>query len=169
MTLIGLDLNATRVRAIQGEQSGSGPHAPLGLPLEGNHRELPLAVSLEERQPRVGRAGAALCRRSPHLACLNFLPYLGDDRRWDSGRHRLDAAVRSGARLRTSPTTDWPGGRRYGGPACLFQRGASGVVGAPGRQGEVEIARLRTGAGGRCPCRPRTSSVVGTGRHRRCR
>ena len=92
MTLIGLDLNATRVRAIQGENRGSGPQIPLGLPLDGNERELPLALSLEERQPRVGRAGAALCRRSPHLACLDFLPFLGDDRIWNVGRHRLDAA-----------------------------------------------------------------------------
>lgn len=92
MTLIGLDLNATRARAIEGEQPGGGPHVPRGLPLEGNERELPLAVSLEERQPRVGRAGAALCRRSPHLACLDFLPYLGDGDTWDAGRHRLDAA-----------------------------------------------------------------------------
>ncbi|MGH7169734.1 MAG: FHA domain-containing protein [Gemmataceae bacterium] len=92
MTLIGLDLNATRGRAIQGEHHGSGPHIPLALPLDGNERELPLALSLEERQPRVGRAGAGLCRRSPHLACLDFLPYLGDDRTWNNGRHRLDAA-----------------------------------------------------------------------------
>jgi hypothetical protein len=92
MTLIGLDLNTTRARAIQGEHHGPGPHIPLGLPLDGNARELPLAVGLEERQPQVGRAGAGLCRRSPHLACLDFLPYLGDDRTWDSGRHRLDAA-----------------------------------------------------------------------------
>jgi hypothetical protein len=93
MTLIGLDLNATRARAIQGQQPGSGPQAPLGLLLDGNERELPLALSLEERQPRVGRAGAGLCRRSPHLACLDFLPYLGDDRIWKNGRHRLDAAA----------------------------------------------------------------------------
>ncbi len=93
MPLIGLDLNATRARAIQGENLGSGPHIPLGLPLEGNERELPLAVSLEERQPRVGRAGAGLCRRSPHLACVEFLPYLGEDRLWTGGRHRLDAAT----------------------------------------------------------------------------
>ena len=93
MTLIGLDLNATRGRAIQGEHHDSGPHIPLGLPLDGNERELPLAVSLEERQPQVGRAGAGLCRRSPHLACLDFLPYLGDDRTWTSDRHRLDAAA----------------------------------------------------------------------------
>ena len=93
MTLIGLDLNATRARAIQGENLGSGPHVPLGLPLEGNERELLLAVSLEERQPRVGRAGAGLCRRSPHLACMDFLPYLGEDRLWTGGRHQLDAAT----------------------------------------------------------------------------
>jgi hypothetical protein len=93
MTLIGLDLNATRIRAIQGENRGKGPRIPLGLPLDGNERELPLALSLEERQPRVGRAGASLCRRSPHLACLDFLPYIGDARVWEAGRHRLDAAA----------------------------------------------------------------------------
>jgi hypothetical protein len=92
MTLIGLDLNATRARAIQGESHGSGPTIPIALPLDGNERELPLAVSLEERQPQVGRPGAGLCRKSPHLACLDFLPYLGDTRTWDAGRHRLDAA-----------------------------------------------------------------------------
>jgi hypothetical protein len=92
MTLIGLDVNATRARAIQGENRGSGPRIPLGLPLDGNERDLLLALSLEERQPRVGRAGAALCRRSPHLACLDFLAYLGDDSVWQAGRHRLDAA-----------------------------------------------------------------------------
>jgi hypothetical protein len=92
VSLIGLDLNATRARAIQGEQPGGGPHVPIGLPLEGHERELPLAISLEERQPRVGRAGAGLCRRAPHLACLDFLPYLGDGHTWDAGRHRLDAA-----------------------------------------------------------------------------
>src|SRR6185437_4793682 len=92
MTLIGLDLNATRARAIQGENHGSGPHIPMALALEGNERELPLALSLEERQPRVGRAGAGLHRKSPHLACLDFLPYLGDSRIWSAGRHRLDAA-----------------------------------------------------------------------------
>jgi hypothetical protein len=91
MTLIGLDLNATRARAIQGESLGSGPHIPIALPLDGNERELPLAVSLEERQPQVGRPGAALCRKSPHLTCLDFLPYLGDTRTWDAGRHHLDA------------------------------------------------------------------------------
>jgi len=93
MFFIGLDLNATRARAIQGREPRSGLHVPRGLPLDGDERELPLAVSLEERQPRVGRAGVGLCRRSPHLACVDFLPYLGDDRVWEGGRHRLDAAT----------------------------------------------------------------------------
>jgi hypothetical protein len=93
MSLIGLDLNATRVRAVQGEGSRAEPPLPLGLPLEGDERELPLALSLEERHLRVGRAGVGLCRRSPHLACVDFLPWLGDERLWEGGRHRLDATA----------------------------------------------------------------------------
>jgi molecular chaperone DnaK (HSP70) len=93
MTLIGLDLNASRARALQGENPGSGPHVPLGLTLDDNERDLPLAVSLEARHPRVGWAGVGLCRRSPHLACMDFLPYLGENRLWEGGRHRLDAAA----------------------------------------------------------------------------
>jgi FHA domain len=92
MSLIGLDLNATRARAIQGENQGSSLRVPIALLLDGHERELPLALSLEGRQPQVGRAGTALCRKSPHLACLDFLPYLGDSRTWDAGRHRFDAA-----------------------------------------------------------------------------
>src|SRR5262249_37716820 len=39
----------------------------------------------------VGRAGAALCRQSPHLACSDFLAHLGERREWQAGRHRLNA------------------------------------------------------------------------------
>jgi hypothetical protein len=87
MTVIGLDLNATRARAVQGPTS----QLPAVLPLVGSQRELPLAISLEERQPLVGRPGAALCRKLPHLACVDFLPWLGDGRQWIAGWHRLDA------------------------------------------------------------------------------
>jgi hypothetical protein len=87
MTLIGLDLNATRARAVH----GPGRHLPAPLPLEDDHRDLPAAVSLELRQPVVGRAGALLCRTAPHLACLDFLALLGSPRVWNAGRHRLDA------------------------------------------------------------------------------
>jgi hypothetical protein len=76
-TLIGLDLNATRARAV----GGPAP-APQGLPLDDRHGDLPAAVSLEGRSPEAGRAGVSACRRLPHLACVSFLPHLGEPRRW---------------------------------------------------------------------------------------
>jgi hypothetical protein len=86
MNLIGLDLNATRARAVQGPEGLT----PSLLPLDGPHADLPLALSMEHRRIEVGRAGVALCRRSPHLACIHFLPHLGTNRTWAGGRHRLD-------------------------------------------------------------------------------
>jgi hypothetical protein len=85
--LIGFDLNATRVRAV------GGPSADVAfcLPLDGEHDDLPLALSLQGRHPEVGRAGLALCRRSPHLVCLDFLAHLDAPRQWKAGRHCLDA------------------------------------------------------------------------------
>lgn len=88
MTLIGVDLNATRARALHGTAAG-----PATLTLEAGQAELPLALSLENRAPAVGRAGVGLCRKLPHLACLDFLAYLETDRQWSAGRHRLDAAA----------------------------------------------------------------------------
>jgi hypothetical protein len=86
--LVGLDLNATRARAVGG--AAEGPKQVLSL--EGDHAELPLAISLEGRRPDVGRAGTRLCRRLPHYACVGFLPRLGEPSAWIAGRHRLDAA-----------------------------------------------------------------------------
>jgi hypothetical protein len=88
MTLIGVDMNATRARAVHGTLAG-----PAALALDGNHPELPLALSLEDRTPVVGRAGVALCRKTAHLACLDFLPHLGEAKLWTAGRHRLDATA----------------------------------------------------------------------------
>src|SRR5262245_20801226 len=87
MSLIGLDLNSSRARAVAGPRH----HALSPLPLEGDQPELALALSLEGRQVQVGRAGEALARRRPHLACLDFLPHLGSGRTWAGGAHRLDA------------------------------------------------------------------------------
>jgi hypothetical protein len=85
---VGLDLNTSRVRAVILQ-----PGRPARrLPLDGAHEELPLALSLERRQPEVGRAGLALRRRLPHLACLEFLPGLGLPREWAAGRTRLTAS-----------------------------------------------------------------------------
>jgi hypothetical protein len=86
MTLVGLDLNATRVRVV------SGPaHQPSLLNLCGASGELPMALSLEGRAIEVGRAGIEVCRRLPHLACLDFLPFLGEEYEWTANGHRVDA------------------------------------------------------------------------------
>jgi hypothetical protein len=87
-SLVGVDLNGSRVRAAAGPAGGT-PHP---LPLNGGHAELPLALSLEKRSVQVGRAGLAVCRRLPHMACLDFLAHLGTSRGWAAGRHALDAA-----------------------------------------------------------------------------
>src|SRR5947209_13589950 len=85
--LTGFDLNATRICAVSGTP-GTSPHT---LPLDGAHAELPMALSLEGRTAVIGRPALALCRQLPHLACLGFLSYLGENREWTAGRHRLDA------------------------------------------------------------------------------
>ncbi len=85
--LVGLDVNASRVRAAAGSAG-----APQLQPLDGKEPELPAAISLEGRTLEVGRAGAGLCRRLPHLACLDFLHHLDRPRAWAVGRHRLDAS-----------------------------------------------------------------------------
>jgi hypothetical protein len=87
MTLIGLDLDATRARAVSAPVSQ--PPAPLRL--TESHVELPLALNLEGRQIAIGASALRLCRRLPDFACQDFLPYLG--RKWHRacGRHRVDA------------------------------------------------------------------------------
>jgi hypothetical protein len=87
MSLIGLDLNSSRARAVAGPRH----HALAHLCLDGDQIELPLAVSLEGRHVQVGRAGLALSRRRPHLACLDFLAQVGSGRLWSANGHQLDA------------------------------------------------------------------------------
>jgi hypothetical protein len=87
MTLIGVDLNSTRVRAVHGPSPGQ----PVPLAMEDGQAELPLALSLEGRSPEAGRVAAAISRKLPHLVCLDFLPHLGGERTWCAGRHNLDA------------------------------------------------------------------------------
>src|SRR5947209_5631140 len=85
--LVGLDLNATRARAVHGPAQA----LPRLLPLATTADDLPMVLSLQGRQAEVGRAGAALCRLLPHLTCLDFLAHVGAPREWVAGRHRLDA------------------------------------------------------------------------------
>jgi len=86
--LVGLDLNSTAARAVH----GPAHIEPRPLVLGGAAEDLPMILSLENRHPVAGHAGAVLCRQAPHLACLDFLASLGERREWAAGRHRLDAA-----------------------------------------------------------------------------
>jgi hypothetical protein len=95
MSLVGVELNATCVRAVRGPL-GDYPWTQC---LDGSRAELPLVVSLEGRTPVVGGAGLRLCRKAPQLVWLNVLPRLGElgeaapaGRRWVDGRQRLDPA-----------------------------------------------------------------------------
>jgi hypothetical protein len=88
MSLVGLDLNATRARAV----IGPAGVPPKDLPLEDTRRELPAVLSLQNRHPEAGRAGLALCRQLPHLVCENFFSRLGTPHEWSAGRHRINAA-----------------------------------------------------------------------------
>jgi hypothetical protein len=88
MSLVGLDLNATRAWAVVGS-AGAAAHP---LMLDGNERALPMQISLQHRHAEVGRPGLALCRRLPHLVCADFLAALETPKLWSAGRHRLDSA-----------------------------------------------------------------------------
>ncbi len=79
--VVGLDLNATRARAVSLAVGRSRT-----LPLEDPAEELPLVLSLERRTPVVGAAAIPLVRKLPHLVCSNFLPQLGEERAWHAGR-----------------------------------------------------------------------------------
>ncbi len=92
MTLLGLDLNATRARAVHGP-AGEYPRA---LPLEPPDHDLPMVLSLENYRPEVGRSGLRLVRNLPHLTCAGFFTHLGKNgsamKRWQAGRHHLDSS-----------------------------------------------------------------------------
>jgi hypothetical protein len=91
MTLVGLDLNATRARAV----AGAVGDFPCTVPLEPPQADLPLCLHLDGKSPVVGRAGLGLCRRRPHVVCQGFLPALGSpqdfSRRWLQGPQQLDS------------------------------------------------------------------------------
>jgi hypothetical protein len=94
MNLVGVDLNSTRLRAVHGNPGVATP-----LALEDERPELNLAISLEGRTALVGRAGTALERAKPHLACTDYLGHLGQRREWKAGRHRFDPAAALGLTL----------------------------------------------------------------------
>src|SRR5262249_14824475 len=79
------------------------------LVLDAPAEDLALVLALDRRTPEVGRAAAAICRKTPHVVCSNFLPYLAQGREWRAGRHVLtpDAAFELALqKIRTGVTTE---------------------------------------------------------------
>src|SRR5262249_5892748 len=90
MTLLGLDLNATRVRAV----SGPAGEFPLQVPLDPPALERPLVVSLARSKPEIGHAGLRLSRISPHLVGRNFLAHVDHgaaEPSWTCGRRTYNS------------------------------------------------------------------------------
>jgi hypothetical protein len=87
MTVLAFDWNATRVRAVMGRAG----ETPLPMPLEPPSLELPLAIGLDKRSAEVGAAVLGRCRSAARQTCTSFLPHLGAAKRWQAGRHSLDA------------------------------------------------------------------------------
>lgn len=86
MSLLSIDLNATRIRAVRGPQ-GDYPRPEL---LESPRHDLPLAFHLEGRNPTLGSAALRVCRRTPQHVLLNFLPRLGETAPKQLARNKLD-------------------------------------------------------------------------------
>jgi len=91
MTVLALDWNATRIRAVLGAEGASA----LPVPLEPPALELPLAIALDQPAPAIGTLAVRRSRLAAHEVCDAFLPYLtekpGQGPRWQSGRVTLDA------------------------------------------------------------------------------
>jgi hypothetical protein len=82
--LIGVDVNSSRALAV----TASGGTAK-SIALTDSAAELPLFIHLESKPVVVGHVAKAICRRSPHLVCSNFLNQLGVPREWRGPRVTL--------------------------------------------------------------------------------
>src|SRR3954462_16038782 len=83
---LGVDLNAGRARAAHGRVGRNKLFF-----LDDAEPDLPLGISLENRTPEIGRVANATCRKLPHVVCAGYLPHLGDNREWKSGRSAVNA------------------------------------------------------------------------------
>ena len=162
MTVLALDWNSTRLRAVQGP---AGEY-PTSVPLEPPSLALPLAISLEHKTPQVGSAALRRCRSAAHQVCHTFLPYLtappGQGPRWQAGRHSLDSrqacdliwrqlhtvAANTQGVLLTVPGYLQPGQaealRRLGEAARLPVLGSMPTTLAAALAGHVEVFWLRS-------------------------
>ena len=143
MSLVGMDLNASRARAV----AGPSTQKLALLRLDGEHIELPLALSLEGRVPAVGHAGVALTRSDTSrsvVASAGHQQQLGVSAteiiaRSDHGLVVLDS---EGRELRTLyPTVDAGFGRLY---PCRQDHLLFGVeIGAFGAAEHIDAAIAR--------------------------
>jgi hypothetical protein len=136
MSLVGLEINGTRVRGVLG---GVGDY-PLPLPLEPPAQDLPLALSLEKATLEVGAAAMRLYRQRPHLVCHGFLSELDHGAKtWQAGRHRLDGAqAMSAVWQRLEPMCRKTGGVVATLPAYLAKSAAAKVL-ALGEQARIPV------------------------------
>ncbi len=87
-SLMGLDLNSTRLRVM----TGDGQRVAHSVILDDPHEEFPLAVAFSGRTSEWGHAAQAVERRWPHLFLADFLADVNLPRRWEVGRYRLTSA-----------------------------------------------------------------------------
>ena len=152
MSLAGLELNATYARAV------SGPEGipPLAVLLDGDDADLPMALSIENRRPEVGRAGVALARQYPHLACVDFLAYVGTSRAWGTRRPLNGAKAMALVFDRLRPALVGTSALVLALPGYLASAQAQLLLSLA--QGEATLGRLGSRLGGlhtHGPCRPR--------------
>jgi hypothetical protein len=83
---VGLDLTASRVRAVVG-----GPGTDRPIVLDDPAVDLALVLNLDHKPAAAGRAGVAFVKKSPHHVCTSFLPHLTEAKVWKAGRHSLTA------------------------------------------------------------------------------
>ena len=155
MSVVGLDLNATRARAVHGTGLGS----PGGLDLEDGRRDLPLAVSLEGRSPVVGGRRRQAAPQGPAPRLSRFpprpRPAARMDRRPSSARRRRRPRPRLPA---TAPVPRPIRGRLPDAADVPLRRpGSAGL--AAGRQGAVAAAGHHGRADRRRPGRLSTAAV----------
>ena len=81
---VGIDLTSSRARAVA---ATAGIWRPLVL--DAPAEDMVMFLALDRRMPEVGKAGYALCRKTPHAVCSNFLAAIGHTREWRCGRNTL--------------------------------------------------------------------------------
>jgi hypothetical protein len=147
--LVGVDLSATRVRAVA---AGVGSVRPLHL--DDPNEDLPLFVSLDRRPAQLGHASLARLRLLPHAICSNFLPLVGTPNEW------------RGERLTLTPDAALEECLKAVRPAIEAETDAAGLV-LPGYMAMRQVRTvLELATAARWPLRGSASSPLAVASHR---